>query len=261
MNKIITHSLILLLSLADIALAHSVMASESSATGHLESGNPEADLPQLWFDDGADGQEEIERLKALAQGRVSENERRFAARTGRNSIPLSALEYADDSVDDVHLLAQIDLLQASTDKNQYNQWHQNGVERLEKLANLAHTRWLKQMIAEYGFPVPSAFGMDAYTAAWTIAQHASHLPDFQRDILSRMKVLYSKSEGDGRYIALLEGRLALVAGKPQSFGIQMTCQDGQIRLYDTNDPDDLDERRAVMGLKPLSESSLLGRAC
>lgn len=117
------------------------------------------------------------------------------------------------------------------------------------------------MIAEYGFPVPSAFGMDAYTAAWTIAQHASHMPDFQRDILSRMKVLYSKNEGDGSYIDLLKDRLALVAGKPQSFGTQMTCQDGKIRLYDTNDPEDLDERRAAMGLKPLLESTLLGKVC
>lgn len=140
MNKIITLSLILLLSLTDIALAHSVVASESSATGHLESGNSAADLPQLWFDGGADGQEEIERLKALAQERISDNERRFAERTGQKRIPLSAPEYADESANDLRLLAQLDLLQASSDKGQYDYWYQNGIKRLEKLAKLAHTR-------------------------------------------------------------------------------------------------------------------------
>jgi hypothetical protein len=71
-------------------------------------------------------------------------------------------------------------------------------------------------------------------------------------------------EADGAAYALMYDRLALSEGRPQRYGSQMRCSDGQ---YDVGEPvddiDRVDSRRASVGLGTLAKNveRFAGRGC
>lgn len=127
--------------------------------------------------------------------------------------------------------------------------------------DLDNASWLRETVEASGWPSPSVHGDQAWTDAWTIVQHAAHDVEFQASALGAMREMFARGEGDGRYIALLEDRLAVQAGRPQSYGTQMECHDGSWQPSEIAEPGKVEARRARMGLKPLSESTLVGQAC
>lgn len=53
--------------------------------------------------------------------------------------------------------------------------------------------------------------------------------------------------------ALLYDRVAMNEGRPQRYGSQGTCIDGRQDIYEIENPETVDERRAEMGLEPLAD--------
>jgi hypothetical protein len=115
---------------------------------------------------------------------------------------------------------------------------------------------LEQIIDQYGWPGKSIAGEDGANAAWMIAQHAIAHPDFQRKVLSFLKRIQSKEEINSVHIAMLEDRVRSLEGRPQLYGTQFDWdEDGQMSPFpEIEDLSGVDERRAAMGLKPLSEA-------
>ncbi|MFD1770345.1 DUF6624 domain-containing protein [Sphingobacterium suaedae] len=77
---------------------------------------------------------------------------------------------------------------------------------------------LHEIIAKIGFPTISKVGIDAYTAAWLIVQHAIAEPDFM--VRSYALMRRHIQDVSPAHLAYLYDRIQFFRGKPQRFGTQ-----------------------------------------
>ncbi|MEO8461467.1 MAG: DUF6624 domain-containing protein [Dokdonella sp.] len=123
----------------------------------------------------------------------------------------------------------------------------------------ANLRRIKIIVSKYGFPTRALVGGDGVAAAWLLAQHADADPEFQSSVLEQIDVPSRRNEIGGDLIALLTDRVLLAAGKPQRYGTQFSINGDAQELRPTEDLDHLDERRAKLGLYPMSVYECLVR--
>src|SRR5215470_1324593 len=107
--------------------------------------------------------------------------------------------------------------------------------------------WIRQVIAEHGWPGRSEVGDDGAQAAWLLVQHADADPAFQRECLGLLTAAVGQGEARRSHLALL------AEGQPQEYGTQLRYLDGECVPFPVRDPDRVDERRAAMALQPLAD--------
>lgn len=113
--------------------------------------------------------------------------------------------------------------------------------------------WLKQVIADRGWPGRSLVGPDGADAAWLIVQHADHDPDFQRDCLGLLEKAAAAREVSQSNVAYLTDRVMLKETGRQRYGTQFRPGKDGPEPFPLEDPDRVDELRAGAGLMPLAE--------
>jgi hypothetical protein len=120
-------------------------------------------------------------------------------------------------------------------------------------ADAENLPWLRQVIAEHGWPGKTLVGQDGADAAWLLAQHADADPGFQRRCLDLLTTAVAAGEARRRHLGYLTDRVLLAEGQQQEYGTQMTARGGRWAPRRLRDPDTVDERRAQMDLGPLAE--------
>jgi glyoxylase-like metal-dependent hydrolase (beta-lactamase superfamily II) len=130
-----------------------------------------------------------------------------------------------------------------------------GAAQLEAMTRVdaENLPWLKQVIAEIGWPGESDVGVDGAHAAWLLAQHADADPQFQRRCLDLLIVAAEQGEATKVEVAYLTDRVLLAEGKPQEFGTQATGENGRWVPRRLRDPDTVDQRRAAVPLEPMAD--------
>jgi hypothetical protein len=113
--------------------------------------------------------------------------------------------------------------------------------------------WLKEIVAERGWPGASLVGDDGAHAAWLLAQHADTDPAFQRRCLDLLTSAVEAGEATVRELAYLTDRVLLAEGQPQVYGTQVSRRDGQWGPRDLREPEGVDARRQAAGLEPLAD--------
>ncbi|WAC47940.1 hypothetical protein OVA03_14730 [Asticcacaulis sp. SL142] len=121
--------------------------------------------------------------------------------------------------------------------------------------DISNTNWLKAELAQNGWFKISTHGPGADGNAWLLAQHADHDPAFQRDVLALLEPLVATGDTRPSNFAMLYDRVALKYNRPQRYGSQGRCvAAGVWEPFEVEDPAHLDERRAQVGLEPISEN-------
>ena len=112
---------------------------------------------------------------------------------------------------------------------------------------------MAQIVAEYGWPVRRMVGQDGNRAAWLLVQHADHDVAFQRHCLERMRSHQAGEQVSSEDVAYLTDRVLVNEGKPQVYGTQFHVRDGKRQPRPISDPEEVEKRRAAMGLSTLKE--------
>ena len=107
----------------------------------------------------------------------------------------------------------------------------------------------KEIVQEYGWPGVSLVGKQGANAAWLLVQHSDADHDFQVSCLELMEAM-PEGEIEKQQIAYLTDRILVAEKKPQRYGTQM---DAEFQPKPIEDPEQVDERRAEVGLPPLQE--------
>ncbi|NLP82453.1 hypothetical protein HF576_01175 [Microbacterium sp. CFH 90308] len=116
------------------------------------------------------------------------------------------------------------------------------------------TERLAEILAEHGWPSYSLVGEEAEDAAWAIAQHSDHDPEFQRLALRHLRAAVEAGDASPGNLAYLTDRIAVGAGRPQEYGTQIGCgEDGPAPATPIRDEAGVDARRAEVGLAPLAD--------
>jgi hypothetical protein len=100
---------------------------------------------------------------------------------------------------------------------------------------------------------PDVVGEEGNGNLFFVIQHAE-LP-MQVKYLPMLRAAVKNGQAKARHLALLEDRVALRQGKRQTYGSQVgwDMRTNRHFMLPLEDPDHVDQRRAAVGLPPLSE--------
>jgi len=117
------------------------------------------------------------------------------------------------------------------------------------LVDCNNTAWIRAQIAEHGWFDLSRYGERADEAAWLMVQHADRTPAFQGEMLPFLEERAATGETSARRVAYLWDRVAVKEGRPQRYGTQMNCENGQATpIGGLDDPEHVEERLAALGM-------------
>ncbi len=109
------------------------------------------------------------------------------------------------------------------------------------------------IIEEKGWVGTSVVGGQANMTLWLVIQHAPL--EVQEKYLPMLKASVLEGESSGRHLALLEDRIQMRNGKPQTYGsqISMDPETGKQTVYEIWEPEYVNQRRKEVGLGPIEE--------
>lgn len=113
--------------------------------------------------------------------------------------------------------------------------------------------WLRELIAERGWPGSSLVGTDGAHALWLLVQHATGDIAFMRRCLDLMTAAVEAGEASRRELGYLTDRVLLFEGGQQVYGTQLAARGGKWVPDNLRDPGTVDKRRAAVGMAPLAE--------
>jgi hypothetical protein len=132
----------------------------------------------------------------------------------------------------------------------------DALAELERLRTVdeENTAWLRRVVEERGWPKRSEVGDEAAGAAWLLVQHSDHDPAFQRECLELLEEAVGAGEASASNLAYLTDRVLRAEGMPQRYGTQFQPgPDGGLEPQPLEEPEQVDRRRADVGLGPLAE--------
>jgi hypothetical protein len=104
---------------------------------------------------------------------------------------------------------------------------------------------LLKMVPPEGWFLRSRYGEQAADAAFHIVQHGDL--SLWRRFVPILEPLVAKGEVRGWQYGLMYDRLAISKGRPQRYGSQFRCDNGEWRPYPIEEPSELETRRVEMG--------------
>jgi hypothetical protein len=145
----------------------------------------------------------------------------------------------------------MDRLASSDSEKVAKKWKQ-AVERQNELDSRNRQR-LDEIVKQYGWPKRSVFGEEASGVAFSVVQHAEL--DYQKKYLPLIKESVTQKEARQSDLAILEDRILTREGKKQIYGTQarLNQKTQLMELYPIEDEENVDARRAGVGLEPLAQ--------
>lgn len=111
---------------------------------------------------------------------------------------------------------------------------------------------LDRIIKNYGWPTVKWAGSEGTEGAFFALQHADL--NYQKKYLPMVRRAVAQDDLSPSLLALLEDRIRVKEGRKQIYGTQLnTSADGTQVVFPIEDEENVDARRASVGLGPLSE--------
>jgi len=145
----------------------------------------------------------------------------------------------------------MDRVAGSDSEKMAKKWKQ-AVERQNALDGKNRQR-LDEIVKAHGWPKRSVFGEEASGVAFLVVQHAEL--DYQKKYLPLIKEAVAQKEARQSDLAMLEDRILTREGKKQTYGTQLRLNQTtqRMELYPIEDEENVDARRAKVGLEPLAQ--------
>jgi hypothetical protein len=114
---------------------------------------------------------------------------------------------------------------------------------------------IEEIVKTYGWPGKKEFGQKAATAAFLVIQHST--PEMMRRYLPILQNAMENGDADKSSFALLDDRVRMIEGRPQRYGsqVQRDPSSGKMTFWQIEDEENVDRRRAEMGLGTLAENA------
>ena len=134
------------------------------------------------------------------------------------------------------------------ESEEYN-YYWSLIKEQDSLNELIVTR----ILDNYGWLSQNQIGYMANQSLWLVIQHAPI--ETQEKYLELLKESVDKGGSEGWYLAFLEDRILMRNNKKQKYGSQLiqNKETGEYQLYPVEDPENLNKRRAKIGLEPIED--------
>jgi hypothetical protein len=113
---------------------------------------------------------------------------------------------------------------------------------------------LSEIVEAHGWPGRSLVGDDGADAAWLVLKHAIGDPGLQRRCLPLLELAAAGGEIPPWHFATLLDGIRFYEGRPQVYGSMFDWDDnGELAPWPIEQAEQVDQRRALVGLPPLAE--------
>jgi hypothetical protein len=120
------------------------------------------------------------------------------------------------------------------------------IEEWQKIDADSH-KLITEYLEKFEYPTVAKYGRKFSFACWVLVQHCPEDTKLQNYYLKMMQDANEEESNDN--MALLTDRILMYEGKPQLYGTQFTSdENGKTVLYKVADPENLEKRRAALGL-------------
>lgn len=180
--------------------------------------------------------------------------KKLIVRKNRQKIKFSYYNYP---MDNEHLRANVsiteEIIKMAADDQEMMRKYTKKDAPWDKTVLQRNTARLKDIISQIGWPTKSRVGDEASGWAWLIVQHSDFDMEFQKSCLKQMREA-SEGEVKKQNIAYLEDRVLRNENRPQKYGTQLKKDEsGNWMVQETEDLENINQRRAQMGLGTLEE--------
>jgi hypothetical protein len=114
---------------------------------------------------------------------------------------------------------------------------------------------LSEIVEAHGWPGRVLVGEDGADAAWLVLHHAIGDPALQRRCLPLLEEAAAFGDVPPWHPATLLDGIRFHEGRPQVYGTVFDWQDGVLAPWEIEEPEGVDERRALVGLPSLAEQT------
>jgi hypothetical protein len=165
--------------------------------------------------------------------------------------------FNQDLVDELEKMGAIDQLAASNayPPENYSYLSQEEWSVFKDSVYTTHQMRIKEIFDQYGFAGYNLVGEKGSSDFWVMVQHSDHNPEFQLDVLGKMKIEVEKGNADSRNYGMLIDRVKLNTGQAQIYGTQVDYNNEICQAFPRNlaDSVNVNKRRKEIGLQPLEE--------
>lgn len=115
----------------------------------------------------------------------------------------------------------------------------------------ANQKRLAEILDREGWPAKARLGAIASEAAFVVLQHAPLA--LQQRYLPMLRAAVQAGDAEPRWLGPMEDRVRTGEGRPQLYGTQLGRHpDGRPMLLPIEAPDQIDARRAALGMEPIA---------
>ncbi len=162
------------------------------------------------------------------------------------------VEFNQDLADELKKMAEVDQIAAYIPQGEYKEMTKKQWNSFKDSVFTTHQKRLKQIFDKNGFLGFDLAGKEGSQNFWLMVQHSDHNPDFQIDVLGKMKIEVDNGNASSENYAFLVDRVNINTGKEQVYGTQFTYNEfGQAYPKNISDTTGIDNRRKSVGLKSM----------
>lgn len=164
-------------------------------------------------------------------------------------------EFNQDLANELKKMVAIDQVAASNafPPEAYSNLSQEKWELFKDSIFRTNQKRAKEILDLYGFVGYDLAGKEGSNNFWLIVQHSGHNPDFQNEVLEKMKLEVENSNAKSSSYGFLLDRVKLNTGQAQVYGTQVRydVNSGQAYPKKLEDSLNVNKRRKSIGLEPL----------
>lgn len=162
-------------------------------------------------------------------------------------------QFNQELANELRRIAEIDQIAAYIPQGEYKKLSQQEWNSFKDSVFTTHQKRIEEIFNKYGFVGYNLVGQKGSQDFWLVVQHSDHDPEFQKEVLEKMKIEVDKENADSRSYALLVDRVKLNTGEKQIYGTQVDYNFKLAQAYPKRLADSLNvnERRKSVGLEPL----------
>lgn len=172
-----------------------------------------------------------------------------------DKMPEKKVEFNQVLADELKRMAEVDQIAANVRLGKYKEMSSEDWKAFKDSVFTTHQKRLKEILDKQGFVGFDLAGKEGSLNFWLMVQHSDHNPDFQKEVLKKMKIEVDKENAEPSNYGLLVDRVNLNTGKPQIYGSQVDYNFAFAQAYPIKlaDSANVNKRRNSIGLEPLEE--------
>jgi hypothetical protein len=173
----------------------------------------------------------------------------------KQEITEKKIDFNKDLANELERMAEVDLIASYIPQGKYKELTNEQWNTFKDSVFTTHQIRLKEIFDKYGFVGFDLAGEEGSQNFWIMVQHSDHNPDFQKDVLEKMKIEVEKGNAKPSNYGLLVDRVNLNTGMAQIYGTQVDYNFDIAQAFPKKlaDSANVNERRKSIGLEPIEE--------